>query len=144
MTAPTHTPVEESKARDLSRLDLIGLDVSGRRRTARLRVGWPVVVVALLLALGLTALRIDLIRMRYALANALESEQALLEQQRMLTVEMRTLRDPSGLASRARELGFVHPERVIHLPLATPGASPGSAPSLVPAETALALGSARP
>lgn len=131
---------EANETRNRSRLDLIGLDVSGRRRSARLRIGWPVVIVALLLALGLTALRVDLIRMRYALADALASEQELLEQQRMLTVEMRTLRDPSGLASRARELGFVHPERVIHLPLA----APGGAPALFPAETVLAFGATRP
>lgn len=131
--------------RDRSRLELIGLDVSGRRRRARVRIGWHVVAVALLLALALSALRIDLIRMRYALANALASEQALLEQQRVLIVELRKLRDPSGLASRARELGFVHPERVIHLPLVAPGTSPGAAPADLPAETALAFfGETRP
>jgi hypothetical protein len=144
MTERTRPASEARETHDESRLSLIGLDVSGRRRAVRLRIGWPVVIVALLLALGLTALRVDLIRMRYALADALASEQELLEQQRMLTVEMRMLRDPSGLASRARELGFVHPERVIHLPLAAPGTAPGGAPSLIPAETALALGATRP
>jgi len=136
---------EAGDRRDPSRLELIGLDVSGRARRARLRIGWPVVAVALLLALALSALRIDLIRMRYALAHALASEQALLEQQRVLIVELRTLRDPSGLASRARELGFVHPERVIHLPLVAPSTSPGVVPADGPVETVLAFfGESRP
>jgi len=136
-TRPTH----EHAA---SRLDLIGLDVSGRRSSSRARISWPVVIVALLLALGLAALRVDLTRMRYALGDALATEQRLLEDQRGLTVELRTLRDPSGLASRARELGFVHPERVIDLPMGVPSHRPGDLPVGGPAETALAFESVRP
>lgn len=133
-----------SRNRDAARLDLIGIDVSGRRRGSRTRISWSVVIVALVLALGLAALRVDLTRMRYALADALTTEQRLLEEQRLLTVEMRTLRDPSGLASRARELGFVHPERVIDLPLGVPAPRPGDSPLALPAETALAFGATRP
>lgn len=121
-------------ARDrASRLDLIGLDVSGRTRHARAWLAWPVIAAALLLALGVAVLRVDLIRMRYALAAGLASEQRLLDEQRQLTAHMRELRDPAELARRARELGFVHPARVIDLPF-EPG--PAGEPDVV--DTALA------
>ena len=127
-----------------SRLDLIGLDVSGRRSSSRARISWPAVIVVLLLALGLATLRVDLTRMRYALGDALATEQRLLEEQRGLTVELRTLRDPSGLAVRARELGFVHPERVIDLPMGVPSHRSDDMPGSAPSETALAFESVRP
>ncbi len=124
------------------RLDLIGLDVSGRRGGRRAWISWPVVLAALLLALGVAALRVDLIRMRYALADGLAAEQSLLEEQRRLTAEMRGLRDPSGLARRARELGFVHPERVIDLDVDEALPAVGAGPHA--SDTALALGATRP
>jgi hypothetical protein len=120
-----------------SRLDLIGLDVSGRGRYGRAWISWPVIIAVLGLALGVAALRVDLIRMRYALADGLAAEQRLLEEQRQLTAEMRELRDPSDLAKEARALGFVHPERVIDLPL------PADA-RLAPDRATLALGATRP
>jgi len=129
----------DQRADRASRLDLIGLDVSGRRGGARRWIGWPLVLAGLVLALAVAWLRVDLIRMRYALADGLAAEQELLEEQRRLTAEMRALRDPSGLAERARELGFVHPERVIDLPL---DAAP--APGDEASETALALGATQP
>jgi len=127
-------------------LGLIGLDVSGRRGRGRVWIGWPVIAAALLLALGVAALRVDLIRMRYALADGLATEQGLLEEQRLLTAEMRRLRDPSALAKRARTLGFAHPERVIDLPLPQTESAEPSAPASRPVahDTALALGATRP
>ncbi len=132
----------ESAADRAARLGLIGLDVSGRRGRGRALIGLPVIVAGLVLALGIAALRVDLIRMRYALADGLATEQTLLDEQRRLTAEMRGLRDPSDLARRAHELGFGHPERVIDLtidatapPLPAVGAGPGAA---------LALGATRP
>jgi len=98
------------------RLDLIGFDLSGRTRRIASRRAWPMLAAAVLLGLGVTALRVDLIRMRYALADALATESQLLEEQRALTVEMRTLRDPGRLANEAQQLGFAPPERVIALP----------------------------
>ena len=68
-------------------------------------------------ALCLVALRVDILRTRYALAEALEHEQKLLAERRDLTVEMRRLRDPARLTSLARKRGFVRPERVIDLEL---------------------------
>lgn len=130
---------EDRRERRGARLELIGLDVSGRRGRARPWIGWPVIVTALVLALGMAALRVDLIRMRYALAEGLATEQRLLEERRELTAEMRALRDPSGLAKRARALGFVHPEKVIDLDVP---ASPVDAEAT--ADAPIALGAVRP
>ncbi|MEE8581308.1 MAG: hypothetical protein V3T33_06930 [Myxococcota bacterium] len=81
--------------------------------------GWRVIapgfVAALVAALLLVALRIDVIRMRYGLAEAVSSERRLLEEKNELTVAMRRLRHPSRLAEHARRLGFVRPEHVIFL-----------------------------
>jgi hypothetical protein len=95
---------------------LIGVDVaaqSGPRRAIGLL---SVVAAVLVVALGVSSLRIDLLRIRYALGEAIAEEQRLLEEQRTLTAEMRRLRDPVQLAERARRLGFVRPEELIDLP----------------------------
>lgn len=57
-------------------------------------------------ALLLVVLRMDSIRLRYALADAVRVEQELLDQQRRLTVQVRHLRDPRRLEALARELGM--------------------------------------
>lgn len=57
-------------------------------------------------ALLLVALRMDSVRLRYALADAVRSEQQLLDEQRSLTVEVRRLRDPRRLEGLGRELGL--------------------------------------
>ena len=124
-----------------SRHDLIGLDVSGRRGRGQAWIGVPVVLAGLVLALGVAALRVDLIRMRYALADGLATEQRLLEEQRQLTVQMRSLRDPKDLARQARALGFVRPERVIDLPIDVE-AQPRTDTDIP--DTALAFGATRP
>jgi hypothetical protein len=107
------------------RLELIGIDLAERRPKLGLRLMLPLLATALGIALAFSALRVDLIRMRYALADALAHEQLLVEEQRALTVTMRQLRDPIGLAARARELGFGRPERVIDI---------HRAPTVVPAQ----------
>jgi len=66
-------------------------------------------------ALLLVALRVDSIRQRYRLADAVRNEQALLEQQRRLMVDVRRLRHPLRLAELGRELGLGRAERVIAL-----------------------------
>jgi hypothetical protein len=58
-------------------------------------------------ALLLVALRMDSVRLRYALADAVRAEQTLLDEQRSLTVEVRQLRDPRRLEGLGRELGLV-------------------------------------
>jgi hypothetical protein len=71
---------------------------------------------ALIAALLLAALRVDLIRIRYGVGEAVREQKALLEQRRKLTAQRRSLRDPQRLAPLAQRLGFTRPERVIDLP----------------------------
>ncbi len=70
---------------------------------------------ALLVALALASLRLEIFRLRYALAETLEVEQRLLERRRELVVEVARLRDPRRLRRLAGERGFGLPERVIQL-----------------------------
>jgi hypothetical protein len=110
--------VDQRGSAGASSPDLVGLDLANApgRLQPRPRISAPLVLIGVLGALVLVALRVDLTRMRYAQADALAEERRLLEEQSDLTVEMRRLRDPSRLAERARELGFERPERVIDLP----------------------------
>jgi len=94
----------------------IGVDFSGAssRRSSRALV--PLLVLALCVALGVAALRIDLIRTRYAVSAAMAEENALIEAQRALIVRRRQLRDPVELAIQARARGFRAPAHVLTLP----------------------------
>ena len=74
-----------------------------------------IALVGILVALSVAALRIDILRMRYGLGKALETEQALIEERRELTAQVRGLRDPAWLAQLAIESGLGSPERVIDL-----------------------------
>jgi hypothetical protein len=96
-------------------IGLVGLDVS--RPPARLRgSSWlPLVVTLVIAAMFLAVLRMDVIRMRLALAQAFEDELRLEEEKRELTVEMRQLRDPAQLARHAERLGFRRAEHLIDL-----------------------------
>jgi hypothetical protein len=93
--------------RDLARVQL------GSERTSRPLVG--LLIGALIAGMGLAALRIDILRLRYALADAIESEKTLLESQRVWTARKESLRDPARLAELARERGFGRPSVVIDL-----------------------------
>jgi hypothetical protein len=83
---------------------------------------------ALLAALALASLRLEIFRLRYALAEAVEVEQDLLQRRRELVVEVARLRDPRRLRRIARERGFGLPERVIQLEASGPPAAQRSAP----------------
>lgn len=89
-----------------------GRDVSKseppRRRLSGIRPAALGVVAAgaVCAALLLVALRMDSVRLRYALADAVRAEQELLDEQRSLTVEVRQLRDPRRLEGLGRELGL--------------------------------------
>lgn len=84
----------------------VGVDFSGEDGSRPARRLLPLLVLALVAALGVSALRIDLIRTRYAMASVLAEEEALIEEQRSLIVKRRQLRDPVELATLARERGF--------------------------------------
>lgn len=94
---------------------LIGFDVAKPPRRLRTRSWAPLVAAAVLGALFLAVLRMDVIRMRFSVAQAFEEGLRLEELKRELTVDMRQLRDPAILAHRARELGFRPAERLIDL-----------------------------
>ena len=93
-----------------------------RRRTepAGKRHWLPLAIAGFLLAgLAVAALRIDLIRVRYGLADAVREEKALEEEKRQAQARMRTLRDPRRLASLAADRGLARPERIVDLPVAS-------------------------
>jgi hypothetical protein len=96
---------------------LVGRDLAPLHRAEgkRRRLLSVLLTGCLLATLGLTALRIDLIRQRYALAAAMREEKQLLEEHRMLTARVRSLRDPARLTAMAHELGFERPAGVIQL-----------------------------
>ncbi len=94
----------------------IGIDLSGEDRPRRARTLVPLLMLTLITALGIAALRIDLIRTRYAVAAATERENALIEEQRALIAHKRQLRDPVTLAVEARKRGFGPAARVFSVP----------------------------
>lgn len=109
---------------------LTGRDVSAAAPAPR-RFAWPrpaslgiVAAGAVCAALLLVALRMDSIRLRYALADAVRAEQELLDQQRRLTVQMRHLRDPRRLEALAAELGLAPPGCLIDLDAPRPCPEP--------------------
>lgn len=84
----------------------IGIDFSGEEGPRRAKRLVPLLVVALIAALGVAALRIELIRTRYAVAAVMDEETALIEEHRSLIIRRRQLRDPVELAKKARTRGF--------------------------------------
>lgn len=108
----------DSKHTDSAQPDAswIGVDVSTTRSRQVSPALIPLLVIALVVSLAIAALRIDLIRARYAMSAVLAQEEALLEERRKLVVRRRQLRDPVELAMKARERGFVAPAHMISLP----------------------------
>lgn len=119
-------PGSAGSARRSNALGLIGLDVAADTPRLDPRKVLPVLIAALAVALCVAALRTELLRVRYALAEATVEEQRLLDEERALKAERRKLRDPVHLARRAEALGFVRPEHLIDLP-AAPGAGDAGA-----------------
>jgi hypothetical protein len=89
-----------------------------RRQTEPTEKGrwFPLAIAGFLLAgLAVTALRIDLIRVRYGLADAVREETALKEEKRQALADRRKLRDPFRLAHLAADRGLARPERIVDL-----------------------------
>ena len=101
------------------RLDLVGRGLARGGRVPRVtrRGVTMLLAAALVAALGVAALRIDLIRVRYGLASAVREEKALLQERREAVARVRALRDPTRLHELARERGFVRPSRIGALPV---------------------------
>lgn len=109
---------------DRPRQAWIGIDVSSETARRTPRGVYPLMAMAVLVVLAglaVAAVRIDLIRTRYAVSAAMERENELIEEQRQLIVRRRQLRDPVELAVQARERGFRPPAHVVSLPDPTIG-----------------------
>ena len=118
-----------------------GVDYAAEHGSQRARRLLPLLALALISALGISALRIDLIRTRYAMASVMAEEQLLIEAQRNLIIRRRQLRDPVELAVQARARGFQPLSVVLSLPEPSlPGAAytptPMASPSLADASPA--------
>ena len=108
------------------------VNLAQRRPRLGARIVLPPLIAALLVALGMAALRIDLLRLRYAVAATTLEQQSLLDESRSLTARMRKLRDPVDLAMKAGKLGFERPDRLIDMSGTAPGParqSDGAAPA---------------
>lgn len=104
------------KSARMPRRKWVGVDFAGKRNPPRSHVLIPLLMVAIVAALGVAALRIDLIRIRYAMAATMAEESTLLEEQRALIVRKRARLDPIELAIQARMRGFGPPAHVFTLP----------------------------
>jgi hypothetical protein len=96
--------------------DRLKRDWSPRRRPPRARLAWvPLFAVAVVSLLCLAALRIGILRTRYALGATLQQETELRTRERAAIVAVRQLRGPHKLRELAAERCFARPERVIDL-----------------------------
>ena len=114
-------PAPARRAPGASPAPIVGRDFAreGRGGRSLLRGAAPALLgAAVLVGLGVVALRNDLIRMRYALTAAMQEERDLLQQRRELTARVRALRDPVRLTRLAEARGFVRPDRVFETPSA--------------------------
>ena len=100
------------------RLDLVGRDLGRGERTLRpTRRGLTLLLAAAMIAaLAVAALRIDLIRVRYGLAEAVRTEKALVQERREIVARVRAMRDPVRLGEIARNQGFVRPRHIEAVP----------------------------
>lgn len=86
-----------------------------RHRTRRRLAFAPLFAAAVVSLLALAALRVSILRTRYALGATLQHETELLARERSVAVAAREERDPHKLRESAAQLGFGRPERVIDL-----------------------------
>lgn len=116
-------PASQAPSESLPSQNLVGRDFARQAAPARRPAGplAALVIGTLLAALLATSLRVDILRLRYALGEAVKEEASLLETTRALTVARRELRDPRHLRRLAEKRGFVRPARVIRLEPDGPG-----------------------
>ena len=107
-------------------VSLVGQDLAREHpRTRRPMRNFPALLFGVVLAgLMLAVLRIDIVRLGYALGEALSTQQSLEREFRALTAEVRTLRDPARLAELAKPRGLQRPERVIEVSRVAPPERP--------------------
>ena len=91
-------------------------DWSTPRRQSRRRLAWtPLFAAAVVSLLALAALRVSILRTRYALGATLQHETELLARERSVAVAASEERAPQKLREAAARRGFGRPERVIDL-----------------------------
>lgn len=100
----------------VGRLDLIGLDMAPTHGAPRTQTIVPAIAAVVMAALLLVGLRVEILRLRYASAEAVTREQRLRDEKRTITVSLLRLREPKLLSRRAAKLGFAKPDRVVDLP----------------------------
>ena len=99
-------PPGKSSEPSRQKRDWIGVDFANLANRKPSGALLPLLILSLIVALGVASLRIDLIRIRYALAEATADETRLIEEQHALIVKKLQGRDPTDLAGLARERGF--------------------------------------
>jgi hypothetical protein len=114
-------PREEPLPKDLVGRDLAG----GPPRRARVRRRLPLALLGggIVAALLLVTLRVEILRLRYAVAEVAAEEQELAERIAQAKFRLRELRDPARLRKLAADRGFVRPERVLQVELPADRAS---------------------
>ena len=92
-----------ARQRRRKRSNLAGRDLARVRTASRSRRRLLAILMtgALLAGFSLAALRVDILRLRYALADALAQQQVLVEEHRVATARLEALRDPARLAALA-------------------------------------------
>lgn len=96
----------------------VGRDMAhpARSRTLRSRRWLPAGLVGVFIAtLALTALRRELIGVRYEIIAAVDEEARLREERDRWIARVQALRDPARLSGLARQRGFDRPDRAIDL-----------------------------
>jgi hypothetical protein len=103
--------------------DLVGVDFARVRTAMRRRRAWlpGLLLGALLAAMGLAQLRMEIFRMRYALGEVDQETRHLREERSQLLARLESLRGPERLTKLARERGFAPPSAVIVLEPSRPG-----------------------
>jgi hypothetical protein len=103
---------------------LVGRDLANDAPRRRIPI-WlipGIVVGGVFAALAIAHVRVELIGQGYKRYDAVGRLQTLEEEKRILTAQVRELRDPARLARLARKMGLSRPDRVIAL--APPGGEP--------------------
>jgi hypothetical protein len=102
-----------------SEISLVGIDMARQSQRRSQGVSLPWIAVGIIAALCIVGLRIDLIRMGYARAEALKIEQTLRQQERDLTLKKGRLSKHVRLIEEAQRRGFEQAGSIIDLPIAS-------------------------
>jgi hypothetical protein len=110
MSASTRRPARTGDlvGRDFARVRLPASGLRARPLALLLTTGF-------VCAFAIAVLRIDILRVRYALGEAVSEEKALVQELRRQSAQLETLRDPARLAEFAHDRGFRRPDRIIEL-----------------------------